>query len=180
MAPPLHEAFCLHCAYFERVKDKSNTCRWQCKYCPKVQTSSVTRLLIHLCKLGGEATPCPGIPDNVFEECRRKYLPLKRRKGISRASEEVLSPNVEVSDAEEEPSPTVSVSSVGGYLSIPSRKSHSSGASIPKRQVTLAQATGQVSVHAAINYRSIHEKNAKANLANSFVDGLEHIKRQPL
>ncbi|KAH7282747.1 hypothetical protein KP509_35G045900 [Ceratopteris richardii] len=152
MAPPLHEAFHKHCVAFERVKDKSNVCRWHCKYCGRIQTSSVTRLLIHLCKLGGECSTCNGIPDDVYEECRKKNLPLKRRKG-SLPQHEVVSPDHE--DIGIGNAPSISIGSAA-----PTMSSHEceEGTSLPKRnkgvcesgsgssrQPTLAQVSGGVS-----------------------------------
>lgn len=168
MAPALHEAFQLHCSYYERVKEKSNTCKWQCKYCPKIQTSSVTRLLIHICKLGGDATPCKGIPDDIFQDCCRKYLPLKRRKGIARASEEVVAPDFNASDADEEVSPSISISS-GSAMAGSSRKSHSSGAPTPnKRQATLVQATGGLS--GPISFLKERQRLADIEIARTIIE----------
>ncbi|MCO5590848.1 hypothetical protein L7F22_044823 [Adiantum nelumboides] len=62
-------------------------------------TSSVTRLIIHFTKLGGQAGPCPTIPEAILEECKAKYLPLKTRKGVARASEEVVAPDCDLSDS---------------------------------------------------------------------------------
>ncbi|MCO5566898.1 hypothetical protein L7F22_020581 [Adiantum nelumboides] len=79
-------------------------------------TSSSTRLIIHLTKLGGEASPCKEIPDDIFEECKRKYLPLPKRKGIAKAQEEIVPPDVEGESMEdneaETPSPSVGAQNV--------------------------------------------------------------------
>ncbi|KAH6556935.1 hypothetical protein KP509_1Z147400 [Ceratopteris richardii] len=151
MAPPLHEAFDKHCVAYERVKEKSNVCRWHCKYCGRIQTSSVTRLLIHLCKLGGECAPCSKIPDNIYEECRCKYLPLKRRKG-SFAENEVVSPDCVDSERGNCPSISIGSASVAPTMSScghdevdVSKKAKGMGTSTSSRQPTLAQASGGVS-----------------------------------
>ncbi|KAH7442198.1 hypothetical protein KP509_03G076400 [Ceratopteris richardii] len=175
MAPPLHEAFHKHCVAFERVKDKSNVCRWHCKYCGRIQTSSVTRVLIHLCKLSGECSPCNGIPDDIYEKCRKKYLPLKRRKG-SLPQHEVVSPdhdNIGIGNA-----PSISIGSVA-----PTMSSHEceEGTSLPKRnkgvcesgsgssrQPTLAQVSGGVS--GTLTFLKERQKVAEIEIARTIID----------
>ncbi|KAH7420572.1 hypothetical protein KP509_13G012700 [Ceratopteris richardii] len=44
--------------------------------------SSSTRLIIHLTKGGGEASPCTGIPDDIFEDCKKKISSLKNSQSI--------------------------------------------------------------------------------------------------
>ncbi|MCO5550697.1 hypothetical protein L7F22_004187 [Adiantum nelumboides] len=110
-------------------------------------TSSVTRLIIHLTKLGGQAGPCPTIPDAIHEECKAKYLPLKTRRGIARALEEVVPPDCDLSDSGDDASPSASVasgvaaSSGGGSSSSFKKKASSQGGRPPKqaKQATLAQ-----------------------------------------
>ncbi|MCO5601762.1 hypothetical protein L7F22_055887 [Adiantum nelumboides] len=110
-------------------------------------TSSVTRLIIHLTKLGGQAGPCPTIPDAIHEECIEKYLPLKTRRGIARALEKVVPPDCDLSDSGDDASPSASVasgvaaSSGGGSSSSFKKKASSQGGRPPKqaKQATLAQ-----------------------------------------
>ncbi|MCO5581081.1 hypothetical protein L7F22_034957 [Adiantum nelumboides] len=112
-------------------------------------TSSVTRFIIHLTKLGGQAGPCPTIPEAILEECKAKYLPLKTRKGVARASEEVVPPDCDLSDSGDDASPAASVasgvaaSSGGGSSSSSKKKASSQGGRPPKqaKQATLAQVT---------------------------------------
>ncbi|MCO5572630.1 hypothetical protein L7F22_026388 [Adiantum nelumboides] len=114
-------------------------------------TSSVTRLIIHLTKLGGQAGPCPTIPEAIHEECKAKYLPLKTRKGIARALEEVAPPDCDLSDSGDDASPSASVasdvaaSSGGGSSSSFKKKASSQGGRPPKqaKQATLAQVVGK-------------------------------------
>ncbi|MCO5547614.1 hypothetical protein L7F22_001065 [Adiantum nelumboides] len=122
-------------------------CKWHCKYCSKTMTSSVTRLIIHLTKLGGQAGPCPTIPDAIQEECKAKYLPLKTRRGIARALEEVVPPDCDLSDSGDDASPSalvasnVAASSGGGSSSSFKKKASSQGGRPSKqaKQATLAQ-----------------------------------------
>ncbi|MCO5559169.1 hypothetical protein L7F22_012763 [Adiantum nelumboides] len=110
-------------------------------------TSSVTRLIIHLTKLGGRAGPCPAIPEAIHEECKANYLPLKTRRGVARASEEVVPPDCDLSDSGDDASPAASVasgaavSSGGGSSSSSKKKASSQGGRPPKqaKQATLAQ-----------------------------------------
>ncbi|MCO5614852.1 hypothetical protein L7F22_069137 [Adiantum nelumboides] len=110
-------------------------------------TSSVTRLIIHLTKLGGQAGPCPTIPEAILEKCKAKYLPLKTRKGVARASEEVVPLDCDLSDSGDDASPAASVasgvaaSSGGGSSSSSKKKASSQGGRPPKqaKQGTLAQ-----------------------------------------
>ncbi|MCO5614576.1 hypothetical protein L7F22_068859 [Adiantum nelumboides] len=117
-------------------------------------TSSVTRLIIHLTKLGGQAGPCPTIPEAILEECKVKYLPLKTRKGVARASEEVVPPDCDLSDSGDDASSAASVasgvaaSSGGGSSSSSKKKASSQGGRPPKqaKQATLAQVVGKENV----------------------------------
>ncbi|MCO5560710.1 hypothetical protein L7F22_014328 [Adiantum nelumboides] len=110
-------------------------------------TSSVTRLIIHLTKLGGQAGPCPTIPDAIHEECKAKYLPLKTRRGIARALEEVVPLDCDPSDSGDDASLSASVasgvaaSSGGGSSSSFKKKASSQGGRPPKqaKQATFAQ-----------------------------------------
>ncbi|MCO5576180.1 hypothetical protein L7F22_029988 [Adiantum nelumboides] len=114
-------------------------------------TSSVTRLIIHLTKLGGQAGPCPTIPNDIHEECKAKYLPLKTRRGIARALEEVVPPDCDLSDSGDDASPLASVASGvaasfgGGSSSSFKKKASSQGGRPPKqaKQATLAQVVGK-------------------------------------
>ncbi|MCO5606420.1 hypothetical protein L7F22_060608 [Adiantum nelumboides] len=81
-------------------------------------TSSVTRLIIHLTKLGGQAGPCPTIPEAIPEKCKAKYLPLKTRKGVARASEEVVALDCDLFDSEDDASPVASVAPMLRPLSV--------------------------------------------------------------
>ncbi|MCO5587818.1 hypothetical protein L7F22_041770, partial [Adiantum nelumboides] len=94
-------------------------------------TSSVTRLIIHLTKLKGQAGPCPTIPEAIHEECKAKYLPFKTRRGVARALEEVVPPDCDLSDSRDDASPSASVASgvtasTGGGSSSSSKKKASS------------------------------------------------------
>ncbi|MCO5561865.1 hypothetical protein L7F22_015490 [Adiantum nelumboides] len=117
-------------------------------------TSSVTRLIIHLTKLGGQAGPCPTIPEAILEECKAKYLPLKTRKGVARASEEVVASDCDLSDSGDDASPAASVASSvvasfgGGSSSSSKKKASSQGGRLPKqaKQATLAQVLGKENV----------------------------------
>ncbi|MCO5594648.1 hypothetical protein L7F22_048681 [Adiantum nelumboides] len=110
-------------------------------------TSSVTRLIIHLTKLDGQAGPCPTIPEAIHEECKAKYLPLKTRRGVARASEEVVPPDCDLSNSGDDTSPAalvasgVAASSGGGSSSSSKKKASSQGGRPPKqaKQATLAQ-----------------------------------------
>lgn len=136
-------------------------------------TSSATRLLIHLTRLGGEASPCPSIPDDILEECKRKYLPLKRRKGIAVAQEEVVSPDFDVAmpDGEEDASPAVSVAStpVGSSAHTSKRsKPSSGGGSQSLKQTSLAQATGGVS--GPISFLKERQRMAEIEIARTIIE----------
>ncbi|MCO5591145.1 hypothetical protein L7F22_045126 [Adiantum nelumboides] len=110
-------------------------------------TSSVTILIIHLTKLGDQAGLCPTIPEAIHEECKAKYLPLKTRRGVARASEEVVPSDCDLSDSGDDASPAASVasgvaaSSGGGSSSSSKKKASSQGGRPPKqaKQGTLAQ-----------------------------------------
>ncbi|KAH7430584.1 hypothetical protein KP509_08G004800 [Ceratopteris richardii] len=174
MAPPLHEAFSNHCVAYERVKDKSNVCLWHCKYCGRIQTSSVTRLLIHFCKLGGKCARCTEIPDNMYEECRRKYLPLKRRKG-SFAENEVVSPDYVDSKRVNCPSISIGLDLVAPTMSScehdevdVSKKAKGMGNSTSSRQPTLAQASGGVS--GTITFLRERQRLAEIEIARTVIE----------
>ncbi|MCO5610560.1 hypothetical protein L7F22_064799 [Adiantum nelumboides] len=117
MPPPLHEAFSKHCEWFERIKAKQNVRRWKCFYCGKTLTSSSFRLLVHLTHEGKGASYCKGIAAEAHAEVRKKFFPLKTRKGsaTARASEEIVEPDIEEDDVseEEEESPSVAIATGG-------------------------------------------------------------------
>ncbi|MCO5551318.1 hypothetical protein L7F22_004819 [Adiantum nelumboides] len=114
-------------------------------------TSSVTRLIIHLTKLGGQAGPCPTIPEAIHEECKAKYLPLNTRREVARALEEVLPSDFDLSDLGDDASPAalvasgVAAASGGGSSSSSKKKASSQGGRPPKqaKQATLAQVVGK-------------------------------------
>ncbi|MCO5610561.1 hypothetical protein L7F22_064800 [Adiantum nelumboides] len=116
---------------------------------PQTLTSSSFRLLVHLTHEGKGASYCKGIPAEAHAEVRKKFLPLKTRKGsaTARASEEIVEPDIEEDDVseEEEESPSVSIAtdgaSSGGASSKKSKASVSGGGRPPKqaKQSSLAQ-----------------------------------------
>ena len=71
--PPKHEAFAEHTIENEKPPGSSGTWKWKCKYCGKTYQSSVTRLLAHLSKQGGQIAPCKGIPQALADSIVHKY-----------------------------------------------------------------------------------------------------------
>ena len=86
MAPNKHEAFALHTVNNEKLPGSSGSWRWECKYCGRVYTSSVTRLLSHVSKQGGQIAPCKKIPQEVADEVVHKYSLRHNMKGGASSS----------------------------------------------------------------------------------------------
>ncbi|MCO5603112.1 hypothetical protein L7F22_057258 [Adiantum nelumboides] len=148
----------------------------------ETMTSSVTRLIIHLTKLGGQAGPCPIIPEAILEECKAEYLPLKTRKGVARASEEVVAPDCDLSDSGDDASPVASVASGvaasfgGGSSSSFKKKASSQGGRLPKqaKQATLAQVVLRMTDMEGSTIGLLHhfmEEASKEIEASTILDG---------
>ena len=115
--PPKHEAFAEHTINNERTQGSSGTWKWTCKYCNKTYQSSVTRLLAHLSKQGGQIAPCKVITQALADSIANKYSLIRNtsRGGASSASAPILIPS-------ENESPTAS-GSASNYQSKRPRES---------------------------------------------------------
>ncbi|MCO5583652.1 hypothetical protein L7F22_037565 [Adiantum nelumboides] len=126
--------------------------------------------------------PCPTIPEAILEECKAKYLPLKTRKGVARALEEVVPPGCDLSDSGDDASPAASVasgvaaSSGGGSSSSSKKKASSQGGRPPKqaKQATLAQVVLRMTDMEGFTIGLLHhfmEEASKEIEASTILDG---------
>ena len=142
----MNDAFKSHAIHVEKGDGKSKSYKWTCKYCGK-SYSSVTRLLQHVGKVGGQVAPCKEVPQQISEEVFKKIRgPSVDTSRDTKAFDEVVSPPEDTVSSPHNAGHATSFSasaSVSGNASASSKRQRFVSPTSSK-QPTLAQATGGV------------------------------------